>query len=202
MLTRVRTVALLGVLVLGVPFVAAKYKIKEFQVHAAGDYAAHQSLQNLVIGAYPCNTRERMLEFFDTDKLFEKGLMPVLIVVQNDGSFPVELDEDQIFLVDDSGQRYPTIPYTDVLLEINSKKSKSNLPNIQDLHKLVKKEMLLDFEHKAFGEKLIAPGSTDHGVIFYRLPAGGNLEGHRLYFPEIVNRTNNARLMFFEFDLQ
>ncbi|MEJ2083098.1 MAG: hypothetical protein P8Y94_13235 [Acidobacteriota bacterium] len=152
MLTRVRTVALLGVLVLGVPFVAAKYKIKEFQVHAAGDYAAHQSFQNLVIGAYPCNTLEKTLELFDTDKLFEKGLMPVLIVVQNDGSFPVELDEDQIFLVDDSGQ--------------------------------------------------IAPGSTDHGVIFYRLPAGGNLEGHRLYLPEIVNRTNNARLMFFEFDLQ
>lgn len=202
MLIRVRTAALLSVLILGVPFVAAKYKIKELQVRVAGDYAAHQAFQNLVIGAYPGNTRERALEFFDTDKLFEKELMPVLIVVQNDGVFPVQLNEAQIFLVDKSGQRHSSIPYTDVLLEINSKKSKSNLPNIKDLHKLVKKEMLLDFEHKAFGEKLIAPGATDHGVVFFRLPADGNLEGHSLYFPEIVNVTNNARLMFFEFDLQ
>ncbi len=202
MLIRDRIVALLSVLILGVPFVAAKYKIKEFQVHAAGDYAAHQSFQDLLIGAYPCNTRDKTLELFDTDKLFEKGLMPVLIVVQNDGVFPIQINDARIFLVDKAGQRHPSIPYTTVLLEINSKKSKSNLPNIKELHKLVKKEMLLDFEHKAFGEKLIAPGSSDHGVVFFRLPADGNLEGHRLYFPEIVNFTNNARLMFFEFDLQ
>jgi hypothetical protein len=202
MLIRVRTVALLSVLILGVPSVAAKYKIKELQVRAAGDYAAHQAFQNLVIGAYPCNTKEKTLELFDTDKLFERGVMPVLIVVQNDGVFPIQLNEAQIYLVDQLGQRHPSISYTDVLLEISSKKSKSNVPNIKELRKLVKKEMMLDFEHKAFGDKLIAPGSSDHGVVFFRLPANGDLEDHRLYFPEIVNVTNNARLMFFEFDLQ
>lgn len=202
MLSRVQTAALLCVLLVGVPFVIAKYEIKELEVRAPVDYAAHQAFQNLVIGAYPCNTKDKAKEVFDTDKLFEKGLMPVLIVVQNDGVVPVQLDERDIFLVDLDGQRDPPIPYTDVLLEISSKKSKSNMPNIKDLQKLVKKEMLLDFEHKAFGEKLIAPGSTDHGVVFYRLPPQGNLEGFRLYFPEILNVSTHERLMFFEFDLK
>ena len=186
MLSRARTAAVVCVLLLAVPFLVAKYKIKEYEVRAPVEYSAHQAFQNLVVGAYPCNTQAKANELFDTDKLIEKGLMPVLIVVQNDGVFPVQIQP---------------IPYTDVLLEINSKKSKSNMPNIKDLQKLVKREMLLDFEHKAFGEKMIAPGSTDHGVVFYRLPADGKLEGCRMYLPEIVNVTNNERLMFFEFDL-
>jgi hypothetical protein len=202
MLSRARIAALAMVLVLSAPFLIAKYKIKVLQVRSAGEYAAHQAFQDLVIGAYPCDTQDKVLELFDTDKLFERGLMPVLIVVENEGVAPVQLSATQIFLVDRSGQRNPPIPYTDVLVEISSKKSKSNLPNIKDLHKLVKKEMLLDFEHKAFGEKMIAPGSSDHGVVFYRRPADGNLSGYRLYFPEIVNVTDNSRLMFFEFDLR
>ncbi|MFZ0428781.1 MAG: hypothetical protein WAO20_11745 [Acidobacteriota bacterium] len=201
MLSRARTAAVVCVLLLAVPFLVAKYKIKEYEVRAPVEYSAHQAFQNLVVGAYPCNTQAKANELFDTDKLIEKGLMPVLIVVQNDGVFPVQIYERDIFLIDQEGHRNQPIPYTDVLLEINSKKSKSNMPNIKDLQKLVKREMLLDFEHKAFGEKMIAPGSTDHGVVFYRLPADGKLEGCRMYLPEIVNVTNNERLMFFEFDL-
>ncbi len=202
MLNRVRPAVVLCVLVFGVPSVAAKYKIKDLQVRPAVDYAARQAFQNLIIGAYPANTPDKTLELFDTDKLYKKGLMPVLVVVENDGEFPVQINDREIYLVDQSGQRNPSIPFTDVLLEINSKKSKSNLPNIKALQKLVGEEMWLDFEHKAFDEKIIAPGSSDHGVVFFRLPPEGKLEGYRLYFPEIVNITNNARLMFFEFELQ
>lgn len=202
MLSRVRTFALLGVVILGVSFAIGKYKPKTLEIRAAGDYAAHQSFQDLVIGAYPCHTLARTLELFDTDKVFEKGLMPVLVVIQNDGPFPVQIDESEIYLIDEEGRRNPPISYLDALLEINSKKSKTNRPNIKDVQKLVKKEMLSDFKEKAFGSKIVQPGSSGHGVVFFRRPENGNLANTRLYLPEIVNTTDNARLMFFEFDLQ
>ena len=183
--------------------VLAKYKIKDLQVKAAREYPAHQDFQNLVIGAHPCTTQETVQELFDTSKLHEKGIMPVLIVVENNNEFPIRLYEGSIFLVDPLGRRNPIIPFTDVLLEISLKRPASTHPTRKELllQQAVGKEMYLDFEHKSFGERLIAPHGSDQGVVFFRLPVDGILTDHRLYFPDVVDFSTLESLMFFEFDL-
>ena len=45
---------------------------------------------------------------------------------------------------------------------------------------MVDKEMIMNFEHKTFGEKLIAPGSFDFSVVFFWLPKKENLLESRL----------------------
>ncbi len=178
----------------------ARYTIKDLQVKAARDYSTHQAFQSLVIAAHPCTTQDAAQDLFDTKKLIEKGIMPVLIVVENENDFPVRLHEDAIFLVDPLGRRNPVIHFVDVLLEINLKRPVSSYPTRKEvlLRQAVRREMYLDFEHKSFGERLIAPHGSDQGVVFFRLPEDGTLEDHRLYFPEVVNFATQEPLMFFE----
>ena len=180
-----------------------KYKIQEIQLRPAQEYLAHQKFQHIAIGAYPCNTKARTLELFDTSKLFEKKIMPVLLVIENNNDFALRMHEEDIFFVDTEGSRLPAIHYSEVLLRINLKKPLSSYSTQREilLREVRNKEMLMDFEHKAFGEKLIAPHSADHGVVFFWLPEQGDLTGSRLYFPSVLNFTEDEELMFFEFEL-
>jgi len=179
----------------------AKYEVKDLQIRPAKDYPAHLDFQNVVIGAFPCDTEAKTLELFDTDKLHQKGFLPILLVIDNNNVFPIQISEPDIYLVDENGRQEPTVPHMDVLLEISLKKPITESLDKKQLDKIIKKEMRLDFEHKSFGEKLIGPNSSDHGVVFFYMPVDGNLKGYRLYFPEVVNFSERQALIFFEFDL-
>ena len=177
----------------------AWYKAKDIQIKPAKEYAAHQAFQNLVIAALPCETEKKTLEIFDTKKLHQSNYMPVLIVIENNNDFAIGLDESDVLLLDAEGGQESPIPFIKILLQISRKKSKTPYPDPSG--RIKDKKMLADFERKAFGEKMIAPHDKDYGVVFYRLPVNGNLEGFRLYLPEIFNVGNDEQLMFFEFEL-
>ncbi len=179
----------------------AWYKAKEIQIKPAKKYTIHQAFQNLVIAAYPLETEKKTLEIFDTKKLHESNYMPVLIVIENNNDFAISLNESDILLLDAEGEQESRIPFVNILLQISRKKSKNPYPDPSDLSNIKDQKMLADFERKAFGEKMIAPHDKDYGVVFYRLPVNGNLEGFRLYLPEISNVGNDEPLMFFEFEL-
>ncbi len=181
---------------------AAKYEIKDLPVRRAAEYPAHQDFQSLVIGADCGNTLEKSQELFDTDKLLEKGFMPVLLVIENNNTFPVQVLGQHVYLLDPDGTRIAPVPYLEVLLAVSLKKPVAAYAAKKDLHKIVKKEMMQDFERKAFGEKLIPPGASDQGILFYPLPDRGDLRGYRLYLPEILDFSKNEPLIFFEFDVQ
>ncbi len=199
-----RYCALLGLtLSLSVNAWSAKYKIKEIEPLAAADYKAHQNFQNIVIGARPYATEAEVEEIFDARKLHEKGFLPVLVVVENNNDFAIEMHGSQIFLLLEDGSNVPPIPINDVLLGISLDKPPTAYSTRKEilLRQAVKPEMYMDFEHKAFAEKLIAPHSSDYGVIFFPLP-GDDISKCRLYFPEVVDLSNDETLMFFEFPLQ
>lgn len=191
-------------ILLGVePVMAAKYKIRDLQLLPAAEYSAHQDFQEITIGARPCITLGCTLELFDTKKLHEKGILPVLIVVENRNPFAVELDEKSIYLISTDNRRHETISYPDVLITLSSKKPLSHSTGKKDLQarQSVKKEMYVDFETKSFKKKTIAPQSIEYGVVFFERPRMEQLSAARLYFPEIRNVETNSSLIFFEFDL-
>ena len=196
-------IAIIWVLFFLMVFVYAKYKIIEIRVKPASDYSAHQNFQDIVIGAYPYDSEVKVKQIFDTDKLSEKGFLPVLMVIENNNSFPIRVNEEEIFLIQKDGFKQKTLYFIDVLLAAHMKDPLSEKSGSKQfsIEKIVKKEMLLDFEHKSFGEKLIAPYGSDHGVVFFKIPDDG-LEDTYLYLPEILNVTESESLMFFEFPLK
>ena len=179
----------------------AWYKARDIQIKPAKEYTAHQAFQNLVIAAHPYTTEKQTLEIFDTKKLHRSNYMPVLIVIENNNDFAIRLDESALLLLDAEGEQESPISFIRILLQISRKKSKNPYPDPSDLSNIKDQKMLADFERKAFGEKMVAPHDKDYGVVFYRLPADGNLAGFRLYLPQIFNVGNDEPLMFFEFEL-
>ncbi len=182
------------------PAVSAKYKIREIQQRAAAEYSAHQDFQGIVIGADVGDTEAKTLEFFDTRKLYEKGIVPVLIVIENNNDFAIRIDERDIFLIHSNETKEALIPYPEVLLHItldNPLSTYSSRPEIL-FRRIRNKDMVTDFEHKAFDEKLIAPHSSDFGVVFFERPVDEDLSELRLFFPEVLNLTEQERLIFFE----
>ena len=194
-----RTVLTGVILLLALNLLVAGYKIKNVEIKPAGEYASHQSLQNVVIGARPFDTEEEILSVFDSKKLYQKRIMPVLVVVENNNDFAIRLTGSDIYL-SDAGLNLPSIPYTRALLAIAKKKKTSYSPHEDVLLGQIKnKDMVADFERKNFGEKLIAPHGSDFGIVFFELI---QLTAEtRIYIPNITNLETQQYLMFFEFTL-
>jgi hypothetical protein len=180
------------------------YKIKEFKPKPAKEYAAFQDFQNIVLAASPRLTEEGVMELFDTKKLLERKIMPVVLVVENNNDFAIRLHESEIYLVNADGTRARAIPFPEVLMKISGKRGAVSgttpRPDVI-LRQIGDKKMVEDFEHKSFGEKLVAPHDSDYGVLFFPVPEDGSLVGSRLYIPEVYNITKDEPLMFFEFEL-
>ena len=177
----------------------AGYKIRNIAVKPAVEYESHQSLQKVVIGARPFDSEEEILSVFDSKKLFQKGIMPVLVVVENNNDFAIRLDGSDMYL-SDGGVNLPSIPYPRVLLAITRKKKSTYSPHEDVLLRDIRnKDMVADFERKSFGEKLIAPHSSDFGIVFFESIQPS--DETRIYIPNITNLETQEYLMFFEFTL-
>ena len=191
--------------------VALGYKPVEIRAKAAKQYASHQEFQNLVIAAYPCDTRYKARQLFDTDKFGKKRILPVLIVVENNNDFVVSVEGRSIFLIDSAGTRHRPMHYLDVLADLNNKRRppisaiEPRVPGRRGSRtvKVASEEMLADFEQKDFGEKLIAPYTKDFGVVFYEIPWDGwDLSKSRFYLPDVYNFSAKEPLVFFEFEVR
>ncbi len=197
------TITLLFTTLLLAPTLSGKYKIKPIEVKKAAQYPVHIDFQQVVIGAQVYDTEEEILELFDAKKMFQKGIMPVLLVVENNNSFALEMDGEDVYLVTRDGTNVPPIPPIEVMLELVLKKPLDSYSTRKEimLMQAVPPNMRMDFEHKSFGEKLIAPLGSDYGVVFFPLLEDVELRGARLYLPEIRNMTDDNLLMFFEFPI-
>ncbi|HSR53773.1 MAG TPA: hypothetical protein VLV83_23350, partial [Acidobacteriota bacterium] len=109
---------------LSLPLLAG-YKIKPLDPKPAVEYASHQDFQNVVIGAQAAVTEEGVLSLFDSKKIHKKGVMPVVVVVENNNDFPIRVDADSIFLVLSDGTNLRSMPFGEAFLQSVLKKDLS-----------------------------------------------------------------------------
>src|SRR5512141_2682039 len=98
-----RTTLILVCLSLGLISDLAAYKIKEFKPKAPKEYGAFQDFQKILIGASAVTTPEAVEEIFDTKKMIEKEIMPVVVIIENHNDFAIRIDERDVYLVDKAG---------------------------------------------------------------------------------------------------
>lgn len=189
---------------LGLPLLAG-YKILPLEPKPAAEYEAHTDFQNIVIGAQAALSQEAVLSLFDSKKVFEKGVLPVVVVIENNNDFPIRVNDRSIFLILNDGTNLRSIPFGEAFLQAVLKKDLSHYSTEERIMitELARRhrEMYEDFQHKSFGEKIIAPHDSDYGVVFFYRPSPEEREGWMLYLPEIEDMTTASELMFFEFAL-
>lgn len=195
-------------------FALAVYASKEYEapkVSKAATYPAHDThpTEKLTIAADPYNTSQKASIF--RLKYLDKGLLPVNLILTNEGGAPVTLnkmsvqlvarerhaklsplDEDDIFRRMTHAKRSDDVARTTIPLPFPTKHKVGGL----------KQEDQDEVEHAMFQAHAVEPNTTTAGFLFFDVSDLNNpLDGATLYVTGIRDGSGNE-LMYFEIPLE
>jgi hypothetical protein len=190
----------------------AGYKSLKLKVEPAPTYPFHQRQGPVTIAADPYQTKEKILTAFDVKNLDKLGLIPILIIVTNDGDDPVLLSGSDVVLIDPKNQSIGQIPVDEVVQAIlgqgkgTPKTGRMPLPfpiPKRGGHNDDAFELETDFVNKSLKETRVPPKSTVSGFAFFQLRDNHkSLEGYKIYVPEIRDLKTQEHLLFFEVEIK
>jgi hypothetical protein len=173
------------------------------------EYAAHQLAQGLAIAVDPLYTDALANTAFEYKNLVSKGILPVLVAIENRGEHTIRIEGKDIFLIveerNGGSLRPMEIQYVFGRLKQGKKKSiPLPIPLPQKSGQLSGLDPKLEqLRARCFEMKLIPAGQRDYGYVYYDLPDRLVLQYvQSAYLPEVTDIETNQKLMFFEIDLR
>jgi hypothetical protein len=212
-LSRFRTssATYLGVLAVVLLAVTLAFAHKEFEmpkVQAAANYPAHESHPNeLVTVGIDIYTGAKASIF--KQNYAERGMVPVLVVITNNGDKPIELANMNVQLITvDRHAKIEPASEEDIFRRFSRTEHRGDEPS-----KLpfplpgrgpkvgVKKDVRQEVEAALFQARAVEAHSTQSGFMFFDVSGIDDpLTGARLYFTGLRNN-NGQELMYFEISL-
>jgi hypothetical protein len=174
-----------------------------FQSKPAGQYPHRQSSENVTIAAQPFLTDEEAKEPFGKVNPWRYGVLPVLVVIQNDGKDTLRLERMKVSYVLPDNSRIEATPAGDVrfLLGVKAPKSIPG-PSLPGVHiGGVKKSPLNEWEieGRAFAAKVIPPGQSASGFFYFQTDV--NSAASSVYIAGLSNAVSGRELYYFEIPL-
>jgi len=174
-------------------------------VQPATDFAAVEvhNAEKLAIAAEPYDTKEKMV-IFRVDYI-SHGIMPIRLIVTNNGDRPISLRDARILYVTSTGDRIQAAEPEDVERLMSRKEREGSkipmpgpIPSIKLKPKASNKDVEQDFDNFEFQALVIEPHTTRAGFLFYDI-SGLNrpLQGALLNLHEIKD-ADGKELFYFE----
>lgn len=191
--------------------VVAGYKSIKVKTEPAKSYAFHQQQGSITIAADPYETKEKIKTAFDLKELEQMGIVPVHIIISNEGEDPIVISGQSIILLDSNNRSFEPLPVDEVVRTIVYKEgpprtspSPSRLPFPRgDGRRGDAFEIETDLTNKSIRDLRTGPKANAGGFVFFRLPNNRmRLGGYKVYIPEIRNLKTQQNLLFFEIDLK
>jgi hypothetical protein len=171
-----------------------KDKVK-FAPGPASSYADKQTISGVTIGVEAFTTEEQAQKAFGKVNPYQKGVLPVLVVIHNDTQQAIKLDgADFQYVTPNKDHLDPTpakeLPY------IHGPK-RPNFSGQWPIPLPSKKNPLADpvFDERAFVAKMIPPGDSAYGFFYYQT---GHRRGSQLYIRGLREAQTGNELFFFE----
>jgi hypothetical protein len=189
----------------------ADYKSPKVKVEPAKTYPFHQQQGRVTIAADPYETREKIKTAFDLKELDQVGIVPVHVIVTNDGEDTIAVSGEDINLLDSNNRSFESIPVDEIIRAVVYKGSpRTNRPSSSPIplprgsgRRGDAFEIETDLTNKALKELRVAPNATAAGFVFFRLPDNRmRLGGHKVYIPEVRNLKTQEHLLFYEIELK
>ena len=190
-------------LVLSLSIVAAFAADKEstpFRPAAADSYEHHQTNSKVTIGVDPYTTPEKEKAAFGKLDLYSYGVLPVLVVIHNEGDKAIRVDRIKAEYVGPNHNRVEATPAKDVRF-ING----PNRPNIAPpgpTARIRRQKNPLDaweVEGRAFAATSLPPGETASGFFYFQ---AGLQTGSTIYLSGLTEPATGQELFYFEIPLQ
>ncbi len=141
-------------------------------------------------------------------KYKEEGLLPVLLVITDDGGQPVALTDMQVELVTSKRVKLHPATEDDVYRRIarqpmrGDQPSSNPLPFPRKVRRSLKKEEMQELQDSRFAAKAVEPHATQAGFLFFDVEGIDNpLAGAHLYISGLRN-SQGQELIFFDIPLE
>lgn len=141
----------------------------KFEVQPAASYPHHQTSEHVTIAAQPFESDEETREAFGKVNPNRYGILPVLIVMQNDGHDAIKIDRIKFNYNTPDGQQIDATPAQD-LKYLGGVKPPNALPVDIRIHKKAKNPLAeWEIEGRAFAAKMLPAGQSASGFVYFQV---------------------------------
>ncbi len=189
------------VAVLAIALAAAADK-PGFQAKSAASYPNKQSSENLTIAAAAYTTDEETKEPFGKLNPWKYNILPVLVVIQNDGSNAIRLEKIHFqYELPDRSKSGGNAAASDVKYSQGPNKPKVYTGPLGGVKVTKPKSPLSAFEieSRAFVAKIIPSGQTVSGFVYFETEVSS--AGASIYISGLENASTGKELYYFEIPL-
>lgn len=176
-------------------------KDQAFKVEAAQSYPNRTTQEKVTIAAVPYTTQVQMEAAFGKARPYDYGILPVLVVIQNDTGKALRVDLNAQFVTGD-GEHVEATPPEDVQrFQAIQRNPGPRAPTGLPFPLPRGKQGPLNEEEitgRAWAVKLIPPGESAHGFVYYQAE---NLRDAQLYIRGLSEAATGQELFFFEVPL-
>jgi hypothetical protein len=172
-----------------------------FRPAAADSYEHHQTNSKVTVGADPYVTPEKEKTAFGKLDLYGRGVLPVLVVIQNSSDKAIRVDRIKAEYVGPNHNRVDATPAKDVRY--------LNGPNRPDIVAgptgpvpgRSRKNPLAawEVEGRAFAAKTLPPGESASGFFYFEAVLQ---KGSTIYLSGLTEEASGQELFYFEIPLQ
>jgi hypothetical protein len=171
----------------------------EFKVKPVLSYPHRQASENVTIAAQAMETDDETREAFGKVNPNRYGVLPVLIVIQNDGTAAIRVDRMKLVYNLPDGSHVEATPAQDVRF-LNGIREPKGLPGPTGgiAIKRNPKNPLAEWEieGRAFAAKMIPAGQSASGFAYFQVPQSS--AAATVYISGLVNAVTGKELYYFE----
>ena len=179
---------------------AADKETARFEVKPASEYKARQTNAKVTIAAQAFVSDDEARPAFGKNNPYKFGVLPMLVVIQNDSSESIKVDEIKAEYISPDRARVVATPARDVrFLTGPSKPNVTIGPTGPKLGKQKKNPLdSWEIEGRAFAAKMIPPGQSASGFFYFQ---AGFQRGATLYVTGLKEARTGNELFYYEIPL-
>ncbi len=175
----------------------------KFEMAPAISRSSHQTSEKVTIGASVYDTPDKARTAFGKLNPYQYGIVPVLVVIQNDSGQTIRVDRIRVDYVAPDGSHVDATPAPDIRYLNGTRQPKvvtGPLPT-GGPHLSRHKNPLdaWEIEGRAFSGKMIPAGESVGGFFYFQT---GHRPGARVYVTGLEEASSRRELLYFEFPLK
>ena len=171
-------------------------KDEPFRAEPAASYPAHQTSEKVTIGVKAYFDDADTRPVFGKKNPYTYGVLPVLVVIQNDSAKTVRVSPLQVVWVAPDRDRIDATPAKDVRF-LTAPRRPTSMPSPSPLPKITRKNPLdsWEIEGRAFAATMLPPGQSASGFFYFQT---GYEHGATLYLSGLKEAESGRELLYFE----
>lgn len=180
---------------------AADKEARKFEPGRAASYAAHQTVSQVTIGADVYVSDEKTRPVFGKHNPYDYGVLPVLVVIQNDTGKTLRVDQLKVAYVAPDRSKVEATPANEVRF-VRGPQRPNVISGPTGQTKITKRKNPLDawaIEGRAFAAKMIPAGEAASGFFYFQT---GFQRRSGLYITGLREADTGKELFYFEIPLE